>query len=115
MSSSPLTPIVSAFDLTTNYQVLFQAPTTSLRVAFDAAVFNNYSAGNVEYSVRLTQSGVSTVLNEIITDKTIRTMSPDLAPSLIGQAILSGGVIEAKASANSSVSVAITATIINDD
>ena len=74
MSSSPLTPIISAFDLTDVYQVLYQAPTTSLRVAFDAAVFNNYTGTNVEYSVRLTQGGVSTVLNEVITDKTIRAI-----------------------------------------
>ena len=115
MSSSPLTPIVKAFDLTTAYQVLFQAPTTSLRVAFDAAVFNNYTGTNVTYSVRITQEGVSTVLNEVITDKTVRAMSSDLAPAIIGQAILTGGTIEAKASVNSSVSASITATIINND
>lgn len=115
MASSPLVPVVNAFDLTTDFKVIFQVPETSLRAAFDAAVFNNYSSANVTYTVRITQDGASTVLNEVITEKTIRSMSSDLAPAIIGQAINAGGTLEAKASVNSSVSATITATLINPD
>ena len=115
MSSSPLSPLVNAFDLTTAWQVLYQVPTTALRTGIDASTFNNYSASNVTYSVRLVQDGVGGVLNELITDKTIRAMASDLSPAIIGQSILKDGVIEAKCSVNGSVSVNITGTVINDD
>ena len=113
MASSPLTPIVSGFDLTTAWQPLYQVPTTALRVGIDAAVFNNYSSSNITYSVRIAQDAVGGQLDEIISDSEIRAGNNNLAPAIIGQAILSGGTIEAKASANSSVSVTITATIVD--
>jgi hypothetical protein len=112
MASAPLTPIVSGFDLTTAWQVLYQAPSDSLRVGIDAAVFNNYSAGKVDYSVRLTQDASGGQLDEIISNITIRGGQNNLAPAMIGQAVLTGGTIEAKASANSSISVTLTATIV---
>jgi len=111
MATTPLTPIVSAFDLTTAWQQLYTVPSDQLSAGIDAAVFNNYSSLNVTYSVRIVQSGTATTLNELISDKTIRANKNDLAPSIIGQAIQVGGTIEAKASANSSVSVAMTATL----
>jgi hypothetical protein len=114
MSSLPLTPAVSAFDLTTSYQAIYTVPASSLRAGVDAVVFNNYSPANVDYSVRITQGGASTVLNEIITGKTVRALSNDLASAMIGQAILSGGTIEAKASVNSSINAAITVTLVNE-
>ncbi len=113
MATTPLTPIVSAFDLTVNWQDLFEVPTNVINLGIDAAVFNNYSAGSTEFSVRLVQSGTATNLNEIITNEPIRAGGNDLAPSMIGQALVSGGVIQAKANANNSVSVVnITATLI---
>jgi hypothetical protein len=116
MSSSPLSPLVSEFDLTTSWQVLYQVPSTALRTGLDAIVFNNYSGANVTYSFRLVQSGGGGgSLSELITDKPIRAFSSDLSPAVIGQSILKAGVIEAKCSANSSVSVNITGTVINDD
>jgi len=115
MSSSPLTPLVNAFDLTTDWQVLYQVPTTALRTGIDASTFNNYTTGNVTYSVRIVQEGVGGVLNALIIDKTIRAGESDLSPAIIGQSILKSGVIEAKCSANSSVSVNITGTVMNDD
>ena len=113
MASSPLTPIVSGFDLTTDWQALYQVPTTVLRAGIDAAVFNNYSINNVEYSVRLTQDTTGSQLDEIISNSPIRAGQNNLAPAMIGQAMVSGGTIEAKASANSSVSVTLTATIVD--
>ena len=116
MSSSPLTPLVNEFDLTTSYQVLYQVPSTALRTGLDAIVFNNYSVDNVTYSFRLVQlGGAGGSLSELITDKTIRASSSDLSPAVIGQSVLKGGTIEAKCSANNSVSVNITGTVINDD
>jgi hypothetical protein len=113
MASSPLTPIVSGFDLTTDWQVLYQVPAKALRAGVDAAVFNNYSASTVEYSVRLSQDASGGQLDEIISNSQIRAGQNNLAPAMIGQAVLTGGTIEAKASANSSVSVTITATIVD--
>ena len=112
MATTPLTPIVQAFDLTTSYQTIYTVTSPTNRIGIDSAVFNNYSAANVTYSVRLIQSGTGTSLNDVITDKTIRAYKNDLAPAIIGQALTIGGVIRAKASANSSVSCDITATLI---
>ena len=113
MASSPLTPIVSGFDLTTDWQVLYQVPSDALRAGIDAAVFNNYSASNVDYSVRLTQDASGGQLDEIISNSPIRAGQNNLAPAMIGQAVLSGGTVEAKANVNNSVSVTLTATIVN--
>lgn len=113
MASSPLTPITSGFSLTTDWQVLYQVPTTALRAGIDAAVFNNYSGATADYSVRLTQDASGGQLDEIISNTQVRAGQNNLAPAMIGQAVLSGGTIEAKASANSSVSVTITATIVD--
>ena len=110
MASTPLLPLVNAFDLTTVFQTLFTVSAGIDFTGVDAVVFNNYSAANVEISVRIVQSGTSTVLNEVITDKVIRSKESFLAPSLIGQSIQSGGKIEAKASVISSINVNITGT-----
>jgi hypothetical protein len=112
MASAPLTPIVSGFNLTTDWQSLYQVPSDALRVGIDAAVFNNYSSSNTDYSVRLTQDASGGQLDEIISNTAIRAGQNNLAPAMIGQAVLSGGTIEAKASANSSISVTLTATIV---
>jgi hypothetical protein len=113
MATTPLTPIVSAFDLTTSWQTLYTVSGTTKRIGIDAAVFNNYSANNITFSVRLVQSGTATDLNEVITDKNIRAGGNDLAPAMIGQSVTLRGTIHAKASANSSVSVIITATTVS--
>ena len=110
MASVPLTPITSAQALTTSWQSLYTVQSPISRVGIDAAVFNNYSNGNVSFSVRIVQVGTADSLNEIITDKNIRAEGNDLSPAMIGQAILNGGSIEAKASVNDAVSVTITAT-----
>lgn len=113
MATTPLQPIVKAFDLTTVYQDVFTVPSDKLGIGIDAVVFNNYSANSVNFSVRLVQSGTATVLNEIITEDDIRAKRNNLAPSMIGQALIKGGIIQAKASANNSVNLDITATIID--
>ena len=110
MASTPLTPIVSAFDLTTSWETIYQVSDSLSRIGIDAAVFNNYTASNVSYSVRIVQTGAAGVLSEIITEKTIRAQGNDLASALIGQSVISGGIIQAKANVNSSVSASITAT-----
>ena len=113
MATTPLTPIVSGFDLTTAYQDIYTVPLGKLGAGIDAVVFNNYSASRAAYSIRLVQAGTGTSLNEIITDKGIRAYSNDLAPAMIGQALQTGGIIQAKASVNSAINVNITATVID--
>lgn len=113
MATSPLQPIVSAFDLTTVYQDIYTVPADKAGIGIDAVVFSNYTANNVKYSVRLIQSGSPTDLNEIIKDKIIRGNGNDLAQSMIGQALVTGGVIQAKASVNNAININITATVIN--
>lgn len=112
MATTPLVPIVSAYNLSTAWQDIYTVPTATERVGIDAVVFNNYSISKVEISVRIIQAGASTDLNEIITNKTIRAESNDLAPSLIGQSLVSGGIIQAKCNTNSAVNVNITATTV---
>lgn len=112
MASRPLTSAFSAFNLTTAWQTLYTAEGDVLRAGIDAVVFNNYTSNNVMFSVRIVQSGVAGILNELITDKEIRAFSNDLAPSIIGQALIKGGTLQAKASANSTISATGTVTEI---
>ena len=112
MALSPLIPIVSGFDLTTDWQVIYEAPGDVSRVGIDASVFNNYSAANVDFSVRLSQTEAGSQLGEVISNETIRAGKNNLASAIIGQAVASGGIIEAKASANDSISATLTATLV---
>ncbi len=113
MASTPLTPIVSGFDITTAWEDVYIVPDSKDRIGIDAVVFNNYSSSVITYSVRILQTGSATELNEVITDKSIRAKSNDLAPAMIGQSVQKGGKIQVKASANSSINANITATIID--
>lgn len=112
MASRPLTSAFSAFNLTTDWQTLYTAEDDVLRAGIDAVVFNNYTSSNRQFSVRIVQSGSATVLNELITDKDIRAGANDLSPAMIGQTIIKGGVLQAKANANDSVSATGTITEI---
>ena len=113
MSTSPLTPIVIAKNLTTAWKDIYTVPDTADRVGIDAVVFNNYSALTTSFSVRIVQTGLSSELTEIITEKEIRKFRNDLAPAMIGQSIKKGGAIQVKASANDSINANITATVIS--
>ena len=107
MSTKPLQPIVFNFGLTTAWSTLYTVPSTAETIGIDAVVLNNYTTTSQTFSVRLVQSGVPNELN----DENLRSQSYSLAPAIIGQALVTGGVIQAKASANNSVNVNITATI----
>ena len=113
MATSPLTPIVSGKGLTTTWVPLYEVPVGKKGVGIDAVVLNNYTATSQSFSIRLLQSGVATNLNEIITDSNIRAFDNNLAPAMIGQSLVTGGIIQAKASANDSINIQITATIID--
>ncbi len=113
MATSPLQPIVFNKALTTSFQDLYIVPASKAGIGIDAVVFNNYSTVTQDYTVRLVQAGASTELNEVVTEKSVRSKSNDLAPAMIGQGLVTGGIIQAKASANNAISVNITATIID--
>jgi len=112
MASQPSVPIVSGFDLTDEFQDIFLVPTDVSRISIDAAVFNNYTSSNVKITVRIAQTTTSDIFDEIITLREIRALENFLSPALVGQAIFSGGVIQAKADTNSAVNCNITATKI---
>jgi hypothetical protein len=113
MASNPLINAVSGFDLTTSFQDLYTVPSNKSRAGIDAATFNNYSALNVTITIRLIQSGTGDIFDELVTTETIRAGKNFLAPSIIGQALISGGKIQVKVSANSSVNANITVTEID--
>ena len=113
MATTPLQPIVLGVGLTTSFTDLYEVPAGKAGIGIDAAVFNNYSETTATYTVRLIQTGVSGVLNEVITEKNIRAKANDLAPAMIGQSLITGGIIQAKASVEGAISVNITATIVD--
>lgn len=113
MASNPLIPGSSGINLTTSFQDVYIVPADKARAGIDAATFNNYSAVNVTITIRLVQSGTSDIFDEIITTETIRAGKNFLAPSMIGQALQTGGVIQAKVSVNDSVNGNITVTEID--
>ncbi len=112
MSSNPLTPIGQGFNLTTSFQTIYTVPTDTLRSGIDAVVFNNYSTSKVTITIRISQSSSVDQFDEIVTEIPIRSKENYLAPSMIGQAIQTGGVIEVKVSANNSVNGKLTVTEI---
>ena len=112
MATLPLQPIVFGKGLTTSFQTIYTVP-SKVRIGIDAVVLNNYTDTTETYTMRLLQSGASTELNEIITSENIRAFDNNLAPAMIGQALTAGGTIEAKASANNTINIQITATIVD--
>ena len=113
MATSPLQPIVSGVNLTTSWVNIYTVPANKKGIGIDAVVLNNYTVTSQSFCIRLLQAGVSTELNEIITEVNIRAKDNNLAPAMIGQALVTGGIIYAKASANNSINIQITATIID--
>lgn len=113
MASNPLTPVGAGFDLTTVFKTIYTVPADKLRGGIDAIVFNNYSSTNKTISIRLIQSGTGDIFDEVVTDRTIRGKDNFLAPGLIGQALLSGGILQAKVSVNNSVNGKLTVTEID--
>ena len=115
MATSPSILMTSSFDLTTDFLEMYETASNQSRTIIDAVNFNNYSSANVTISIRIIQSGLLSagdVLDELTTDAEIRAGESYLAPEVIGQAIQRGGIIAAKASANSSVNVNMTGTTI---
>jgi len=113
MASNPLTPIGAGFDLTTVFQTIYSVPADKSRAGIDAIVFNNYSSTNTTITIRLIQSGTGDIFDEVITDRTIRGKDNFLAPGLIGQALLSGGILQVKVGDNNRVNGKLTVTEID--
>ena len=113
MATTPLQPIVFNKILSTSWEDIYTVLSPTLRAGIDAVVLNNFTDSSAEFSVRLIQNGTPGEANEVITDKQIRAKSNDLAPSIIGQALVTGGIIQAKASANNTVNINITATLLS--
>lgn len=110
MASNPLTPIGTGFDLTTSFKTIYTPSLGALRGGVDAIVFNNYSSTTTTVTIRISQSSSDDIFDEIITEKKIRAKDNFLAPGLIGQAVLFGGTIKAKVSADGRISGKLTVT-----
>ena len=113
MASIPLIPSPGVKDLTTDFQSVYTVPNNRLRAGIDAVVFNNYTEDNVTITIRVYQSGLGTIFNEIVTNEIIRAGKNYLAPSLVGQALFTGGSVQAKVSVIESVNSNITVTEID--
>lgn len=113
MATTPLTPIVFNRGLTTAWTTIYIVPVSKKGIGIDAVVINNYTALSQSFSIRLVQVGSPNDLNEIITDVNVRAGANNLAPAMIGQALVTGGIIQAQASAVSSLNINITATVID--
>lgn len=113
MATTPLQPIVFNRGLTTDWVTLYTVPTGKKGIGIDAVVLNNYTIVSQNFSIRLIQNGTPNDLNEIISEVNVRSKANNLAPAMIGQALVTGGIIQAKASANNAININITATIID--
>ena len=113
MATSPLQPIVSGVNLTTSWVNIYTVPANKKGIGIDAVVLNNYTSDSQTFSIRLLQAGATSQLNEVITEDNIRAKNNNLAPAMIGQALITGGVIQAKASLDNSINIQITATVID--
>jgi len=113
MASKPLTPIGGGFDLTTVYQDIYTVPLDKARAGIDALVFNNYSSFIVTISIRVVQTDAGDIFDEVVTERKIRGKDNFLAPGIIGQALLTGGKLQVKVSADDSVNGKLTVTEID--
>lgn len=113
MATTPLTPLVFNRGLTTSWVTVYTVPTDKQGAGIDAVVVNNYTATSQSFSIRLIQNGTPNDLNEVITEVNVRAKSNNLAPAMIGQALTTGGTIQAKASAASSININITGTVVD--
>ena len=113
MATTPLTPIVSARGINNVWETIYTVPVSKKGIGIDAVVVNNYTATSQSYSIRLVQSGTPDSLSEVMTDVNVRASSNNLAPAMVGQALITGGVIQAKASAVDSLNITITATLVD--
>jgi len=113
MASTPLIPVGTGFDLTTAFKTIYTVPNDKSRAGIDAIVFNNYSDFNTTITIRLIQLGSGDIFDEVITDRKIRAKDNFLAPGLIGQALFTGGILQAKVANNSRVNGKLTVTEID--
>jgi len=113
MATTPLQPIVFNRGLTTDWIDIYTVPSSKLGIGIDSVVLNNYSGLSQAYSIRLIQNGTPGDLNLVIKEENIRAGDNNLAPAIIGQALVTGGIIQAKASLADSININITATIID--
>lgn len=111
MATIPLVSIVSGVLLSDAWTPIYDAP-SGKRVSIDAACFNNTSSTKINYSIRINRGGTVGDESILISDKTIRPLSNDLAPAIIGQSLSSGWVLEGKADTAAVVSVHITGTMV---
>lgn len=113
MATTPLTPIVFNRGLVSAWTTIYTVPLDKKGVGIDAVVINNYTDTSQNFSIRLVQVGAADELNEVITEVNVRAKSNNLAPAMIGQAITTSGYIQAKSSADSSLNINITATVVD--
>ena len=113
MAISPSKPLVTAFRLTTAWQDVYEVGTSFSRVLLDKITVSNYSGANATYSVRIVETEPSTIEDEIITDKKVRSKRADLAPELTVHALASGTKLQVKASANDTFNLNVTGTQIS--
>lgn len=113
MPIQPSIPVVQSFTLTTDFQEIYQVEPSILRFSIDAIVVNNYSDSSASVWIRITTPGGGADADEIVTERAIRAKENFLAPGAIGQGVLTGSVIEAKASVNDALSIRITGTKIS--
>ena len=73
-------PLVSGFDVTTSFSVLYTVTAPNSRVNINSAAFNNYGTANADLTVRITQSGTSDSYDEIVTEYEIRAKDNYLIP-----------------------------------
>jgi hypothetical protein len=105
-------PLVSGAILDTVLTTIYTAPSTVLRVKFDAVTFVNYGGANAALTVQIVESGASAGDGKIVINaREIRAGESYLAPEIIGQAIAVGGTLQAFSSVATSINCLVTGTI----
>jgi hypothetical protein len=88
----------------TNAQVTYLTGTAASQTIIKRAVFNNITAGAVNFSVwRVPSAGAAGATNQIITTRPIAAGGTDLAPELANMVLNAGDFIVCQAGANTSI------------
>lgn len=104
-------PIIQGVTVSNTLGSIYTPPTGVVRTRIDSIVFTNYSAGTADLTVEIIESGGSAGdAKKVIEARTLAVNESYTCPELIGQAIESGGSLQALSSVATAIGVTATGT-----
>lgn len=107
MTTVTIVQLVAPQQLTNVDAAIYTAPSQTL-AKIGRAVFTNTTGGAVTITVGITTGGATTAATTLISARSLAAGEAYVSPELAGQAIPAGSQLRASASANASITVAVS-------